>query len=174
MHVITINDDNLQHKDINKFGKKARAILVKDNKILLSNYGGVFLLPGGSIEKEETPDQAIVREISEETGCDYNINELKLIFTLNYYQPNYPTRNSEIINRMITTYYYIGQYKNIDIAKSHRTKEEIEDNFYLKLIELDELGQLLEKNISNNPRKKYFDREIIEVFKELGRIKNNS
>lgn len=166
MKNIIINDEHLQSSNVNKFGSKSRAVLIQDNKILLSNYGGVFLLPGGSIEKNETPDDAIIRELSEEIGINYNINELKPFLTLKYYQPNYPTRYNDVINRMITTYYYLGQYKGINADKFHRTDGEIKDNFYLQLIEIEELSQLLNQQ-SDNPRKEYFDREINEVIKAL-------
>lgn len=38
-------------KIFKKVGNKVRAILLSDNKILVSHYGGVVLLPGGSIDK---------------------------------------------------------------------------------------------------------------------------
>lgn len=33
-------------------------------------YGGYWELPGGKIETDETPEQAAVREVQEEVGCD--------------------------------------------------------------------------------------------------------
>ena len=47
MDKIIVNDNNLQIGDISKFGSKARAILVKDNRVLLSNYGGFFCFQVG-------------------------------------------------------------------------------------------------------------------------------
>ena len=43
MNIVTINDKNLSNSDIAKFGSKSRAILLCENKILVANYGGVFL-----------------------------------------------------------------------------------------------------------------------------------
>ena len=34
---------------------------------------GVWLYPGGHVKKNETPDQAVVREVKEETGLDVEI-----------------------------------------------------------------------------------------------------
>ena len=54
MKTIVINDNNLKESDIQIFGNKVRAILLSENKILVSRYGGVILLPGGSIDKGES------------------------------------------------------------------------------------------------------------------------
>lgn len=75
------------------------------------------------------------------------------------------------MNRLITTYYYLGKYKGIDLNSMKRTEKEKKDNFRLELLEYDEiLRQLDGDNNNNNPRKEYFDREIREVlntYKEI-------
>ena len=140
--------------------------MIKNDKILVSHYGGVILLPGGSIDSDETPDEAIIRELREEIGINYSIDELRKYMILKYYQSNYQTRDNEIINRMIKTYYYLGDYKGIDIYKVQRTEKEMKDNFYLELLSFEELMQSLNTS-SDNPRKEYFDKEINEVVKSL-------
>lgn len=107
MDTIVINDDNLNDNNIHKFGNKVRAILLSDDKILVSHYGGVILLPGGSIDKGENIEDAIIRELQEETGIIYDLNQLKYLLTIKYYQLNYLTRNNEYINRLMTTHYYL-------------------------------------------------------------------
>lgn len=49
----------------------AKAVLVRDGRMLLlrSRYGDLKL-PGGGVEPGETPEQAVVRELSEECGLD--------------------------------------------------------------------------------------------------------
>jgi len=46
-----------------------------DGKVLLVNHAklGMWLPPGGHIEKDETSDQALLRELSEETGLKVEI-----------------------------------------------------------------------------------------------------
>lgn len=170
MKTIIINDANLHDDDIQKFGNKVRAVLLSDNKILISHYGGVVLLPGGSIDKGEASDDAIIRELKEETGIVYDIDSLKELLLLEYYQPNYPTRRDEVINRLIRTRFYIAQYRGIDLKSINRTENEVKDNFHLDLIELDEFASLINES-SDNSRKKFFDRENQEVLKVLKKVR---
>ena len=169
MKTITINENGLLDNQIDKRNSKSRAILVDDNKILVANYGGIMLLPGGSIDKGESETQAILRELKEETGIIYEIQDLKKIMILKYYQPNYPTRDGENINRLITTYYYFGKFKGIDLTRIQRTEKEKKDDFNLELLEYDELYRRLD-DASDNPRKQYFDREmrkVLSAYKEI-------
>ncbi len=167
MDTIVINDNNLKDSDINKFGNKVRAILLKDNKILVSHYGGINLLPGGKIDGLETDDEALIRELKEETGIVYDINKLKKVCLIKHYQYHFPTRNNGVCNRLIDILYYIGEYKGIDLDNTKRTVNEINGNFSLELIDIDDVL----KNESNNPRKAFFDRENEEVIKVLRKIK---
>ena len=57
---------------------RATAIIVKNNLILLIHRfrGGkeFFVLPGGGVEDNETIEEALIREIKEETNYDAKIN----------------------------------------------------------------------------------------------------
>ena len=49
--------------------------IIDNNKTLLVHHvkTGLWLPPGGHIEKNETPDEALIREIKQETGLDIKI-----------------------------------------------------------------------------------------------------
>ncbi len=57
------------------------AYIVKDNKILLINHKklGRWLPPGGHIEKNETPDDALKREIKEEVGLEIELIQKNIL-----------------------------------------------------------------------------------------------
>ena len=49
----------------------SRAVIVCDGNILLSHESDsdLWLIPGGGMEGDETPEECCIREVEEETGC---------------------------------------------------------------------------------------------------------
>ncbi|MCA1054200.1 NUDIX domain-containing protein [Rossellomorea aquimaris] len=59
----------------------AQALVMKDNRILMVKQSVqrgdiVWNYPGGGIEEAETPEQACIIEVKEETGYDVKVNRL--------------------------------------------------------------------------------------------------
>lgn len=72
--------------------KVVAAIILQNNKILATQRGygefeGGWEFPGGKIEPGETPENALVREISEELSIEIMVE--KLITTVDYDYPNF-------------------------------------------------------------------------------------
>ena len=68
------------------------AIILQNSKILATQRGygefeGGWEFPGGKIEPDETPENAIVREISEELAIEIMVE--KYITTVDYDYPNF-------------------------------------------------------------------------------------
>lgn len=66
--------------------KSATVAVIYNNKLLLLRRGptapwmpGRYCLPGGKIEKNEDATYAASRELSEETGISYPVDELKTV-----------------------------------------------------------------------------------------------
>jgi len=54
----------------------AYAIVVHEDHILMVSERGLFHLPGGGVELGETPEQALIRDVGEETGLQVAVSEL--------------------------------------------------------------------------------------------------
>ena len=64
-----------QNNDLEKHFT-ASALIIDNGKVLLLHHKklGVWFYPGGHVEKNETPEQTVIREVKEETGLDVEIN----------------------------------------------------------------------------------------------------
>ena len=82
-------------KDI-QFHITVKGIVIYNNKILImkkvkpsSDGYGYWELPGGGLEYGETPHQALIRELKEETGL--TIHVIKPVYTFTAIRPHYQT-----------------------------------------------------------------------------------
>lgn len=176
MKTIIINDENINEK-FTKKKLKSRAVLVNSsNEILVANYGGVLLLPGGSIEGRETPDETIHRELKEEIGIDMKTEQLKPFVKVRYFQPNYPERNGNTINRLAVTYYYLGHINSIS-EERELTENEKKDGFTVGFYSINQILEMLNSKKGDNPRRLYFDRElqaVIDYYKEISKFREDN
>lgn len=170
---IVINENNLNENEINEFNSKVRSILLNDNnEILVCNYGGTYLLPGGKIDNDESQIDALIRELHEETGIIYDSKEFKFLCELQYFQKDYPKRDSNLkINRLVTTYYYLGKYKEANLEKQVLSDKEVKSNFRLELINIDNLENVILSNHNSNPRNSYFKKELLTILEYYKKIK---
>ena len=57
-----------------KFKYRVSAIVINDNKLLIDKYtDDSYCLPGGYVEIGETSNEAVIRELKEETGLDFDV-----------------------------------------------------------------------------------------------------
>ena len=88
MKEIEILGDN-RFETFSKTRAGSRAVIVRDGKILLSHEtgSGWWLVPGGGVEGDETPEECCVREVEEETG--FIVKPLRQFLTLYEYYEEY-------------------------------------------------------------------------------------
>ena len=91
---------------------RVSGIIIHDNKILIEVYSdGVYFLPGGTINMNETSEDAILRELKEEIDKDFIIDSLVSICEEFYF--NHLNEKTHCIN-----FYYKMSFKNIDDINS--------------------------------------------------------
>ena len=63
--------------------RKAGGVIIRDRKFLVTRSAGkdFFIAPGGKLEKDETPHQALKRELTEEIQIDIDLNTLENLGT---------------------------------------------------------------------------------------------
>ena len=98
----------------------AGVVIYNDKKealVLKANYKPYWSFPGGWIEDNQTPIQAAIRELSEETGILISPQRLKFLYTINR------------VSNIMQSYQFIFEYSGvIDAFTSIKLQpEEIDD-----------------------------------------------
>jgi 8-oxo-dGTP diphosphatase len=79
------------------------------------SLAGLWEFPGGKIEAGENPEEALVRELSEELGIEASVGDLKLVCTHSYGEVN-----------ILILFYEILYWKGEPKTKHHLALEWIE------------------------------------------------
>lgn len=87
-------------------------------QVLLEKRGSIphkhdWTIPGGHVEKNETSQEAAVREIKEETGLSVNVNDIKLVKFKKYRKNKYNC-------------IYVTEYKGSEKVKPGSDAEDLE------------------------------------------------
>lgn len=177
MKEITINLDNLSKDKVDDIKYKARAIILnKNDEMLITVNGGVYLLPGGSMIPGEDYITGVKREVLEETGID--MDESKIISLASYeeYVTNFPKRDGiTFVSRYTkTVYFFYNNKEDIHEDRINLSDNEKKGKFYYLWIRPEEIESLLENNPDEtNLKRAYFDRELLTIIDEYCEIKND-
>src|SRR5260221_12727203 len=107
-------------------------IVTKENKILIgklfenkvSEFGGIqYVFPGGKVEGNETPEQAVAREIKEEAGVEVKVTA-KIAARI------HPKTSQEI-------HYFHCEYLSGKLDLSNKDNNDIEELLWVDLTELE-------------------------------------
>jgi len=115
----------------------ARVIIIEKNKILLIHRKKpgkeYYVIPGGGIEKGESPEEAAIREIKEETNLDIELGPLLWNYDENVY------------GEARKGYYFLAKKVNGNLKLGNpELKKQHKNNLYiLKWIPISELKNIL-------------------------------
>ena len=112
------------------------AIIMRDDKILMvgNDRDDYLYSVGGRIKFGETAEEAIVREVLEETGIEMEIDRLGFVHE-NYFYGDAPTNLGKLIYE-ISFYFYMKVPK--DFVPTSESFTEDQSKEFLKWVSLDE------------------------------------
>lgn len=171
MKEIVINKGKLKPDEITHVVDKARIILRNDNnEFILSHFERVYFLPGGKIELDETPVDAVKREVKEETNINILLDDIEPFVLIKHYLRDYETGDGQIVNRLINTYYFTGFTSKEDIEYFNLTLPEKRDDLRAFFIDMEEAVELLKEYNKENPKATYLAVETLKVLEEYNNL----
>ena len=108
---------NLRHVVMDSIIEKEGKILLVKRSQLMDAEPGKLALPGGFLDKNETTQQGILREVLEETGYEAKIKEIFRVV-------DYPKRKGDLGKQNVSFVYLIEILKKIQ-EPDHETEEVI-------------------------------------------------
>ena len=151
-------------KDWNKFKVPAEkflirpsvyGVIVRGNKVLLSPQWDGYDFPGGGIKKGETIEEALIREVWEETGYNVKMGKLLDVFDT-FFKAHFYNKYFQCI-----LLYYICHIRSGKISTANFDKEERQYAKAAQWIDVKDVGKLKFYNSANS----------VKLIKEAAKIK---
>lgn len=175
MKIIEFNKENVKEEEIEMRVEKSRGIILNSQgKALIVKHAGLYMLPGGRVE-QETPREALKREIMEEAGI-FNIEcKNEPFLKIRSYDRDYYTRKlGRSITRLTETYFYFGETsEDIDLHRQRLTQSEKETEFLVEFENLSTIRYLAETNKTENRKIVYFNRELFTALDQFASLRRN-
>lgn len=136
----------------------ARAFLInKTGHLALSHERatGLYALVGGTMEIGESPQQCLLRELKEETGCDCQIQ-----FPLGFI-----TENRGILNYRKKSFFYVASVLSPGTVK--QTQEEKILQQEILWLPINEAYHIIEKQIYTSIQYQFIQKRDIIAFEEF-------
>ncbi len=150
-----INPSNINPKELNSYLHKVRVVLFNpQNELFITDMNGSYNLPGGTVEKEENPKVALIRELKEELGLSILKEDLIFVDTFHFYHPNFPEKDGTIVNRENEIdLFVLKTTQTYHPTLTTLTLYEQKNNFTIKFVSLNNIPMLIKETSSNNYKK---------------------
>lgn len=138
--------------------KTSRAVVINKDGLYAVMYAekfGLHSLPGGGIEGDESPEDALRREISEETGCSCDHIEPLGIITENRFHADYTAVS-----------YYFVVHCHSESTSPHFTEAEIAEHTMLKWCTFEEAIHLIRDCSHTTNQRKFLQARDIAALNE--------
>lgn len=159
-HIVTLTDQTVLGTPGMSSAKPrltARAVVVNPHGQLAVMYAAKFdlhTLPGGGVEEGESIEEALLREITEETGC-----------TIESYEPlGYVEENRAHADYTQISYYYIV-YTQDETLHPHLTALEAENGTRAMWCTLDEAWERISTPVFDRPQGKFLQERDVAALR---------
>jgi len=161
------NEDNVMMEDISKTITRVKIILIDlNNYITLAFSDNVYHFVGGHVEDGESLDEAVIREIKEETGIVLGNKKYIPFYKITQIFKDYPQKNNT--NYYKYYYYEIKTDELPNLYNTNYTVDELEGNFELRKINLEDIENEIKSTLSWGERNNKIGLtmlEALEVYK---------
>lgn len=150
---------------------KVRLILMdKLGSVALVNVGNCLMFPGGKIENggDETSQEALSREILEETGISIDKEEFESLFTIRTDFDDYPAFPDLTPKKVVRqTEYFRLVLPEIKFGAQNLTDSEKMGRFSISLVALSDLPHIVKEYESESLHWPFHKEELSFVLSEL-------
>lgn len=165
MKRVFINNDNLNFEDLDYEVIRVKGLIINDNsEILVAHNNGTYQLVGGHVETNEDMEEALRREILEETGINLNNIDGPFMQVMSYYK-NYFDTGKNVCSKIY--YYRICCNEMPDISKTNYDLLEQKTDFKLFYIPLREMEDFLRKGLEDKMIDSNIFNEMMLVIEEF-------
>lgn len=152
MKEIIYNYSNLKDEDMNNEVRRAKALIINSNDEILFGYADkTYQFIGGHVEKNETDEECLKREIMEESGMNLEVKNINPFLVIKYYSKDYPEVGQNTITK--NSYYIIKSDLKPNTKKRHLTDYETEWGFDYRFVSKEKAIEELTKGLITAKKK---------------------
>lgn len=168
MKRVFINDDHLDITDLDYEVIRVKGIIINNNdEVLVAHNNNTYQFPGGHQEKDEDMEEALVREIKEETGInisDFNGPFMQIVT----YSKDYFHTGKNVCNKIY--YYRILSNDVPNLEETNYDELESQTDFRLFYVSMSELEDFLKKSMDDSTIDASIGKEMLLVLEEYQKI----
>lgn len=158
MKQIVINEENVAKEEVELTIIRVKAFLVNSkNEILIAHNNHTYQLLGGHKNEKESLEEALIREIREETGIDIEL-EYGPFLQLVTYHANYFDLPKKVCSKIY--YFYVKSDALPDDTKTNYDDLELMSEFQLFYVPMDQFSSFLEEKEKEGSLDKQIGREM--------------